>query len=468
MEKQLLASAQAAAVSALGEALERVSASAGQTGHGASDAFRSAFLAAAARERARREVDALVRARLASAEAQASLRLAGRREAAVLSAGGIAPRDYSALAAAQAVAQRRERSAAPFMAQRPDEAERALALTYAAAEGLEATPAALEGDAADSVAAAFDAAMYITHSDRRTLQTCLEYVLGHTAVFAPDDLDVLDRALRDTAPGGLLPGGGRGGSDDHGMQREQAGPFAGFVAGALRGPAAAARAAAMRLAREYAAALDEELRDNERRTVCALIADAVADWRAADAAGDAAVAAAAAAPRRCAGDVAACVRDAKMRVLFPQAPWPQRVSAAAAAEAAAAAAAAEVAAQRRRWAVAPAGGAGSRGVPGLSRFGLAPRCVPPAGGIASHRVWRLTLPVSAPQCGAAQRCGCCSSDAPRRRAASAPRAAAPAATGVARQVGRRRRPVGLGRRPGCPWRASGGTHPRGAAVATRV
>ncbi len=467
MEKQLLASAQAAAVSALGEALERVSASAGQTGHGASDAFRSAFLAAAARERARREVDALVRARLASAEAQASLRLAGRREAAVLSAGGIAPRDYSALAAAQAVAQRRERSAAPFMAQRPDEAERALALTYAAAEGLEATPAALEGDAADSVAAAFDAAMYITHSDRRTLQTCLEYVLGHTAVFAPDDLDVLDRALRDTALGGLLPGGGRGGSDDHhGMQREQAGPFAGFVAGALRGPAAAARTAAMRLAREYAAALDEELRDNERRTVCALIADAVADWRAADAAGDAAVAAAAAAPRRCAGDVAACVRDAKMRVLFPQAPWPQRVSAAAAAEAAAAAAAAEVAAQRRRWAVAPAGGAGSRGVPGLSRFGLAPRCVPPT--TSSHRVVRLTPRVSAPQCGAAQRCGGCSSDAPRRRATSAPRAAAAAAAGVARQVGRRRRPLGLGRRPGCPWRASGGTHPRRAAVATRV
>jgi hypothetical protein len=158
----------------------------------------------------------------------------------------------------------------------------------------------------------------------------LEYVLGHTAVFAPDDLDVLDRALRDTAAGGLVPGGG---SSEAGP-----GPFAGFVAGTLRGPAAAARAEAMRLAREYAAALDVELRDAERRTVCALIAAAVADWRAADAAGDAAVAATAAAPRPSAGDVAAAVRDAKMRVLFPHAPWPQRVSAAAAAYSAASAA----------------------------------------------------------------------------------------------------------------------------------
>ena len=167
MEKQLLAAAQAASLSAIEASLERVKAQAGQTGFGPADAFRGAFLAAAARERARREVDALVRARLASAEAQASLRLAGRREAASLAAGGVAPQDYSALAAAQAVAQRRERSAAPFMAPRPDEAERALALSLAAADGLEATPAALEGDAADSVAAAFDAAMYLTHSDRR-------------------------------------------------------------------------------------------------------------------------------------------------------------------------------------------------------------------------------------------------------------------------------------------------------------
>jgi hypothetical protein len=166
MEQQLLAAAQAAATSALGVELERVSATAGRTGNGASDAFRAAFLAAAARERARREVDALVRARLASAEAQASMRLAGRREVAVLAAGGVAPQDYSALAAAQAVAQRRERSAAPFMAPRPDEAERALALSFAAAEGFEVAPAALEGDAADSVAAAFDAAMHITHADR--------------------------------------------------------------------------------------------------------------------------------------------------------------------------------------------------------------------------------------------------------------------------------------------------------------
>ena len=211
--------------------------------------------------------------------------------------------------------------------------------------------------------------MFARH--RRTLQSCLEYVLGHTAVFAPDDLDVLDRALRDTAPGGLVPGGGSAAAGP--------GPFAGFVAGALRGPAAAARAEAMRLAREYAAALDIELRDAERRTVCALIATAVAEWRAADAAGDAAVAATAAAARPSAGDVAAAVRDAKMRVLFPHAPWPQRVSAAAAAEAAAAAAAAEADAQRRRWATTAAGGAGSRGVPGLSRFGLAPRCAPTAG-----------------------------------------------------------------------------------------
>jgi hypothetical protein len=144
-----------------------VSAAAGRSGNGASDAFRGAFLAAAARERARREVQALVRARLASGEAQAAMRLAARREAAVLATGGVAPQDYSALAAAQAVAQRRERSAAPFLAPRPDEAERALAVAFAAAEGFEAAPAALEGDAADSVAAAFDAAMYITHADRR-------------------------------------------------------------------------------------------------------------------------------------------------------------------------------------------------------------------------------------------------------------------------------------------------------------
>ena len=292
-EKEMNQRAQDAASQSLEGALARHALTSTTAGASAGDSFRSAFAVAGARARVQRETEALVRARLASQSAQAVDRAARRAEVDALARVGVRGEHSDALAAAQAVAQRRWHGEATFL-------RSSHAATSAAAGEPPALPLPQPGD--DSLLAALDAALAVTRCDRRLLQSALELLLGFTTLLPCGELDVLERALRDSS------------------------------AGASAAPSRDAEA--RQLARRYASELDADatLRPAERVCLRRLLHALASAWAAADARGEAALALHAGRPHPSPRDTCAGVRDAKMRAMFPSAPWRRQGAASSAAD----------------------------------------------------------------------------------------------------------------------------------------
>jgi hypothetical protein len=375
----------AAAASTLDAALARVALSAStRRGATAGDSFKLNFICAAARAKVKAEGDALLRSKLASDATQAAERAARRAEVQELASLGVASQlgrgsHADAVAAARAVSHRRWSALPVFLSsshERGGEQQHpAQAAQQKAAQSVR-NVLRLPPPGDTSVLAALDGTLALTRGELRVLQACVDLLLGMTSVVQPDDVAQLDGAMlrhewtHPVTGTALVP-----------LPAPVGGP-GGWSHGAAPPHPAAEFAKAVDIARKYAADLDADrtVYAGEKEALKHVMHALALAWAAADAKGEEALALHVGHPRASPTQVAHTFCDAKMRAMFPSAPW--RASHGGAGQAvhssllgasnapdaahAAAEAAAHAALMER-----------------LSRFGVRPTTVPGDGGIGN-------------------------------------------------------------------------------------
>jgi len=365
LHTEMHAAAQTKLDAALAEVALRANSRRGAT---AGDAFKLTMLLSAAKVKLKAEADALLRSKLATDASQAAQRVARRTEVKALAALGVTSepeqRDTHAhaVAAARAVSHRRW-SAQPVFLTAADEH---------AAGGLHPSVAAQQKAARDvrsvlrlptpgdtSVLAALDGTLALTRGEMTVLRACADLLMGVSVVVFPEDVEQmntiaarheLSHPVTNTSfvppppapppqalypamlPGPSTASKGKGAAPDAQLNIvQQAAADA-----ALAQQAAAQRhsvhlptefATAVDIARKYAANVDADgaLRSGEKEGLKHVLHTLALAWAAADATGEEALAFHVARPPASPHDVTATFRDAKMRSLFPSAPWtPQR------------------------------------------------------------------------------------------------------------------------------------------------
>ena len=316
----------AAASSVLDASLARVALSAStRRGATAADSFKLSFLCAAAKAKVKAEGDALLRSKLASDATQAAERAARRAEVQELAALGVASQpgrgtNADAVAAARAVSHRRWSALPVFLSssherggeqQHPAQAAQQKA-AHDVRRVLRLPP---PGDT--SVLAALDGTLALTRGELRVLQACVDLLLGMTSVVQPDDVAQLDSAM---------------------LRHEWTHPITGAALVPLPAPVAGVHgwqhspppphpaaefAKAVDIARKYAADLDADrtVYAGEKEALKHVMHALALAWAAADAKGEEALALHVGHPRASPTQVSHTFCDAKMRAMFPGAPW---------------------------------------------------------------------------------------------------------------------------------------------------
>ena len=316
----------AAAANTLDAALARVALSAStQRGATAGDSFKLSFLCAAAKAKVKAESDALLRSKLASDATQAAERAARRAEVQELASLGVSSHPgrgshADAVAAARAVSHRRWSALPVFLSgsheQGGEQQHPAQAAQQKAAHSVRSV-LRLPPPGDTSVLAALDGTLALTRGELRVLQACVDLLLGMTSVVQPDDVAQLDGAMlrhewTHPVTGAALvplppPVGAPGGWQHNAAPPHPAAEFA----------------KAVDIARKYAADLDADrtVYAGEKEALKHVMHALALAWAAADAKGEEALALHVGHPRASPTQVVHTFCDAKMRAMFPSAPW---------------------------------------------------------------------------------------------------------------------------------------------------